>query len=258
MTLFVGTSGWQYRDWRGAFYPHDLPQGEWLEHYARRFRVVEVNSTFYRLPGRETFADWARRVPDDFVFAMKASRYLTHIKRLVDPASAVERLFEHAEPLGAKLGPVLVQLPPTLPFAPERLRATLDAVPPGARVAVEFREPGWFREESYALLAEHDAALCLADRGSRPETPVRRTASWGYVRFHAGRATPFPCYGRAALRSWAERVASLWSADADVYAFFNNDARACAPRDARQFALAARRAGLRPTRLPGAREVALA
>ncbi len=252
MTLYVGTSGWQYRHWRGTFYPRGVRQDDWLEYFAQHFATVEVNNTFYQLPERDTFADWAGRVPGDFVYALKFSRYLTHTKRLHDPSAAVDHFFARAEPLGDRLGPVLLQLPPTLGYEPDRLRATLDAMPPGVRVAVEFRHDAWFRDETYGLLREHDAALCLADRGSRPVTPLERTASWGYVRFHAGRASPEPCYGRTAVDSWAARIAARWSARADVYAFFNNDTRACALRDAHRFALAARRHGLHPTRVPSA------
>src|SRR5437588_7644333 len=125
MQVWLGTSGWQYRDWRGRFYPHDLPQARWLEHYAERFRTVEVNNSFYRLPSAETFAAWRRRTPDDFVFVVKASRYLSHIKRLLDPEEPVDLFVDHARHLGDKLGPVLLQLPPTMQVEHERLRRAL-------------------------------------------------------------------------------------------------------------------------------------
>lgn len=249
MGLFVGTSGWQYRDWRGPFYPPKLAQAKWLEFYVERFRTVEVNNTFYRLPPPETFAGWARRVPDDFVMVVKMSRYLTHVKRLRDAAEPVDRFFEHARPLGSKLGPVLVQLPPQLPADLPALDDTLARFPSGVRAAVEFRHPSWFTDDTAALLARHDAAFCLAD-SPRRRTPLWRTADWGYVRFHEGRASPPPCYGQRALQTWAERIAGLWPPSADVYAFFNNDHRACAIRDASVFAHAATRAGLHPTRVP--------
>ena len=256
MPLLVGTSGWQYNDWSGAFYPDGLRQADWLEYYAARFQTVEVNNAFYRLPEARTFADWARRTPDDFVVGVKVSRYLTHVKRLKAPAEPVRRFLSHARHLGPKLGPLLLQLPPNLSVDLDRLDRTLRRFPEDVRVAVEFRHQSWFVDEVRTLLAERRAALCLADSAYR-RTPVWRTADWGYLRLHGGRASPPPCYGRQALSAWAERLAEQWGAAADVYAFFNNDTRACALRDARVFAAAAERAGLRPTRVPIAGEVRL-
>jgi uncharacterized protein YecE (DUF72 family) len=255
--LYVGTSGWQYRDWRPGFYPKGLAQSGWLGHFADRFATVELNNSFYRLPERAGFERWREATPGDFVFAVKMSRYLTHVRRLRDPEESVRRFFERAEGLGEKLGPVLLQLPPNLPADLGRLAGTLDRVPPGVRVAVEPRDDSWFDDGLRSLLEERGAALCLAD-SPRRRTPVWRTADWGFVRFHEGRATPHPCYGERALATWAERIASLWDARADVFCYFNNDMRACAVRDAVAFAGLARRAGLRPTRVPETEEVRLA
>jgi uncharacterized protein YecE (DUF72 family) len=255
--LYVGTSGWQYRDWRDSFYPRELAQSGWLRHYADRFATVELNNSFYRLPERATFDAWRAATPDDFVLAVKMSRYLTHIRRLRDPEEPVRRFLERAGGLGEKLGPVLVQLPPTLQVDLARLADTLDRFPPGVRVAVEPRDDSWFEEELRTLLEDRGVALCLAD-SPRRATPVWRTAGWGFVRFHEGLATPRPCYGERALATWADRIASLWDDRADVFCYFNNDARACAVRDAVTFAGLAVRAGLRPTRVPAAGEVRLA
>jgi uncharacterized protein YecE (DUF72 family) len=252
--VLVGTSGWQYRDWRGRFYPDRLAQARWLEHYADRFATVESNNAFYRLPEPGTFESWAARTPPDFVMAVKASRYLTHIRRLRDPEEPVGRLLDRARRLGGKLGPVLLQLPPTLKADPAALDQTLRAFPAAVRVAVEPRHESWFGHEVRDLLAAHGAALCLAD-SPRRRTPLWRTADWTYLRLHQGTATPRPCYGRQALATWAGRLADLVGPDADVFVYFNNDPAGCAVRDARVFALAAARAGLRPTRVPAASEV---
>jgi uncharacterized protein YecE (DUF72 family) len=224
-----------------------------LEHYAARFQTVEINNAFYRLPEASTFRAWAERTPPDFVAGVKVSRYLTHIKRLKEPAEPVARFMERASHLGDKLGPVLVQLPPTLRRDVGALDETLRLFPSWVRVAVEFRHDSWFSDETYSLLGEHNAAFCLADSPHR-RTPICRTADWGYIRFHEGKASPRPCYGRAALDTWARRLAGLWDDSADVYAFFNNDPEGCAVRDARVFAGAAERAGLSATRVPEASE----
>lgn len=254
MPVWIGTSGWQYRDWRGSFYPADLSQARWLDHYAERFETVEVNNAFYRLPEAQTFANWRRRTPDGFMVVVKASRYLTHVKRLKDSAEAVTRLMDRARHLGDKLGPILLQLPPNLAADHESLDQTLACFGSGVRLTVEFRHASWFSAETERLLAARGAALCLAD-SPRRQTPVWRTAHWGYLRLHEGRAAPHPCYGAKALDSWAMRLAELWGPHDDVFVYFNNDAHACAVRDAIAFATAVRRVGLQATRVPARREV---
>ncbi|MCF3181767.1 DUF72 domain-containing protein [Streptomyces polychromogenes] len=252
MPVHVGTSGWQYEDWRGPFYPDGLPKRLWLEEYARRFATVENNNAFYRLPETGTFASWRERTPEGFVMAVKASRYLTHVKRLHDPEEPVHRLLEHAAGLGPRLGPVLLQLPPNLRADPAALDACLDCFPRTVRVAVEPRHPSWWDEEPRlrAVLEGHGSALCWADRWSRPVTPLWRTASWGYVRLHAGAASPPPRYGRQALDSWARRVADGWPDGEDVYVYFNNDQGGAAVADAVRFARAAEAHGRTVTRPP--------
>ena len=257
MTLWVGTSGWQYGSWKGTFYPPDLPRRSWLEHFSTRFRTVEVNTTFYRLPEAETFAVWAGRVPDDFVFACKLSRYLTHVKRLKDPEGPASLFLERCALLRRRMGPLLMQLPPNLAADTPLLADALDAFPRDVRVAVEFRHDSWFRDDVAEVLAQHGAALCLADRSSRVVGPLWRTAGWGYVRLHEGRGRPHPCYGDASLRSWAERIAGLWRPDEECFVYFDNDPLGCAVRDAVRFARVARAVGLRPTRTPTAAEVSV-
>ena len=229
--IVLGTSGWQYRDWRGRFYPDRLPQKKWLEHYAEQFCTVEINNAFYRLPERTTFEQWRERTPADFCFAVKMSRYLTHIKRLKDPEEPVRRFFSRADALGPKLGPVLFQLPPNLKRDTGLLDAALQLVPKGVRVTVEPRHDSWWVDDTRKVLERHDAALCWADRHSRPLTPLWTTASWGYLRMHEGRAEPWPRYGRTALKSWVRRISGLTCA----YVYFNNDPGGAAITDARAF-----------------------
>ncbi|MDH6124392.1 DUF72 domain-containing protein [Kitasatospora sp. GP82] len=249
MALFVGTSGWQYEDWRGPLY-RETPRRLWLEEYARHFATVENNNAFYRLPSAETFADWRRRTPEDFVMAVKASRYLTHLKRLHDPQEPVRRLCTAAEGLGPRLGPVLLQLPPTLRADATLLGDCLGCFPAGVRVAVEMRHASWWTPEIRTVLEHHRAALCWADREARPQSPLWRTADWGYLRFHAGLAHPAPRYGRQCLAHWADRIAAAWPDGAEVYVYFNNDLGGAAVLDATAFADLAARSGRTVTRTP--------
>jgi uncharacterized protein YecE (DUF72 family) len=246
--IYIGTSGWMYRDWRApdGLYPAKLPQRRWLEHYAGQFATVEINNAFYRLPERDTFRQWADRTPDDFRFAVKMSRYLTHVKRLKDPAEPVARFLDRAEPLGDKLGPVLLQLPPTLRADPEVLDATLARFPREVRTAVEPRHDSWWTDEVRDVLTRHGTALCWADRKGRPTTPLWETADFRYLRMHEGRARPWPGYGRAALGSWLERMAQ----GVPGYVFFNNDPGGAAVRDATALAAKARRRGVAVSRTP--------
>ncbi len=244
MPVMAGTSGWQYRDWRGTFYPPGVPQRRWLEHYAEQFATVENNGTFYRLPAQDTFASWRDRVPGDFVMTVKASRYLTHVRRLRDPAEPVRRLLAAAAGLGGRLGPVLLQLPPDLRADPDLLRDCLRQFPARLRVAVEPRHESWWTDEVRGVLAAANAALCWADRGGSALGPLWRTADWGYLRFHEGDGDPWPGYTDGTLGRWAERI----TGDDDVYAYFNNDQRGAAPRDAARLAAAVAARGGQVTR----------
>jgi uncharacterized protein YecE (DUF72 family) len=246
--IHVGTSGWQYDSWRDRFYPRDVPVRRWLEFYADRFATVEVNNAFYRLPERDTFADWRARTPDDFTITVKMSRFLTHVKRLRDPGEPVARFMDRAEALGGKLGPVLLQLPPTLVADADALDAVLAQFPARVRVAVEPRHESWFGPSIQDILVRRGAALCWADRLGRPLTPLWRTADWGYLRLHEGRATPRPRYGRRALASWLDRAADAFADREDVYVYFNNDPNGAALADASAFAAIAGRRGVAVTR----------
>lgn len=259
MTVYVGTSGWQYDDWRGIVYPEGVPKRLWLETYTELFDVVESNNAFYRLPERHTFASWAERTPNEFLFTVKMSRFLTHIKRLKDPEEPVRRFIERGAGLGRKLAAVLLQLPPTLTADLDALDRVLALFPRAVKVAVEPRHDSWWTDGTRALLERRGAALCLADgdlgsdevkrrRKSQPVSPLWRTAEWGYLRFHHGAARPDPCYGRGALERWADRLVDLYGRRTDVFVFFNNDGHGCAPANAHTFALALRRRGFDVTR----------
>jgi uncharacterized protein YecE (DUF72 family) len=247
--LWIGTSGWQYRDWRPGLYPAKLPQRLWLERFAEEFQVVEVNNAFYRLPERTTFQQWRERTPDDFRFAVKMSRYLTHIKRLNEPAEPVARFLSRADALGDKLGPVLLQLPPTLKADLAALDETLRQFPDGVQVAVEPRHESWWTDDVRRLLERHGAALCWADRHSRPLTPLWRTADFGYLRLHEGRAKPWPRYGRSALATWLDRIGEHLPG-VPTWVFFNNDPGGAAVTDAAAMAALAHRRGIELTRTP--------
>jgi uncharacterized protein YecE (DUF72 family) len=217
-----------------VLYPEGLPQRRWLEHFATQFACVEVNNAFYRLPERSTFEAWRDATPDGFLVAVKVSRYLTHIRRLKDPAEPVARLVERAAGLGDRRGPYLLQLPPNLRADVDRLDTCLAAFPDDARVAVEPRHESWWIDEVRQVLSDHGAALCWADRLGRPVTPLWATADWGYLRLHQGTAAEPPTsYGRTALSTWLDRIRDAWPAQADVFVFFNNDHAGAAVRNAR-------------------------
>jgi uncharacterized protein YecE (DUF72 family) len=229
--LRVGCSGWQYRHWKGSFYPAELRQADWFDHYASVFDTVEINNSFYRLPEAETFARWRNQSPARFLFAVKASRFLTHMKKLKDPDEPLERFLSHASRLGRKLGPVLYQLPPRWAPDIDRFRRFLDALPARRLHVVEFREPGWYCEEIYALLETRGVSMCLHDmKGS--ESPRRRVGPFLYVRFHGAGTKYGGRYRDEQLASWAEWLGEHRREGRDVYAYFNNDWGSHAPRDA--------------------------
>jgi uncharacterized protein YecE (DUF72 family) len=228
MDVVVGTSGWQYDDWKRRFYPADLAKRSWLEHFSAVFPIVEVNNTFYNLPKEETFVRWRQESADGFVFVIKASRFITHIRRLRDCREPVRLLWSRCRRLGHKMGPVLFQLPPTMKADVERLQSFIRVLPKTMRAAFEFRHDSWEDAAVHRVLDDAGCALVLADRpGWRvPETV---TGGWSYFRFHQGRRTG-PGYPRAKLRKYADRFAGM---DArELWVFFNNDPQGAAVRDA--------------------------
>lgn len=228
----VGCSGWNYPHWREVVYPRGCPQRRWLERYASLFDTVEVNATFYRLPSERAVAGWVEQTPSGFLFAVKASRYLTHVRRLRELPEGAARLYERLEPLrrSSKLGPVLWQLPESFHRDDERLAAALGALPEG-RHAFEFRHRSWFRPDVYALLRERGAALVIGDTPERPFQTLELTAGWTYVRFHHGRRGRRGSYSGAELEEWSDRI-SAWRSRVEVYAYFNNDQEGFAVRNA--------------------------
>jgi uncharacterized protein YecE (DUF72 family) len=229
MRLIVGTSGYSYKEWKGTFYPEDLPVAKMLPFYAQHFGSVEINNTFYRMPDAKMLAKWETEVPDGFTFVLKAPQRITHQKRLVGAGDDLRLLFEAAEALGNKLGPVLFQLPPFARKDALKLREFVEILPRDKRVAFEFRHDSWFDDEIYSILRDRDAALCAADTDevADPDSVVHSTASWGYLRL---RRTEYP--GNA-IAEWRRRVESQpWS---DAYVFFKHEDEGKGPVFAKQF-----------------------
>jgi uncharacterized protein YecE (DUF72 family) len=228
----VGCSGWNYASWKDEFY-EGKPARLWLDHYAQYFGTVEVNNTFYRLPLKTSVARWVEETPAKFVFALKASRYLTHVKRLTDLGSGVQRYYERLEPMARspKLGPVLWQLPANFRRDDERLGAALEALPPG-RHCFEFRHASWFVEPVYDLLRKHRAALVIGDRPEVKEFQSHElTADWTYVRFHYGSRGRRGNYSESELEEWARRFED-WRGEVEIFGYFNNDWEVFAVRNA--------------------------
>jgi uncharacterized protein YecE (DUF72 family) len=228
---YIGTSGWHYRHWVGPFYPEDMKPRGFLDYYSTRFRAVEINATFYRLPSLETLEAWRTSSPPDMVFACKASRYITHARKLTDPEGSFSRFFKTVEALGDKAGPVLFQLPPRWKVNVARLSAFLEMLPEGRRYAFEFRDESWFCSAVYEALARHDAAFCLYDIAGR-RSPIELTADFTYVRLHGPGGAYQGSYDGRTLSGWARRFRAWRGAGRDVFCFFDNDDSGYAPRNA--------------------------
>jgi uncharacterized protein YecE (DUF72 family) len=226
MILRVGTSGFSYKEWKGSFYPEDLPQSKFLSYYAQQFSTVEINNTFYRMPKPELLEGWAEQVGEDFRFVLKASRRITHQGRLKDVGDSVAYLYGVAGALGERLGPVLFQLPPYLKKDVERLRDFLGTLPGGARAAMEFRDESWHDPEVFDALRDHGVALCIAETGEEA-TPFEPTADWGYLRLRKVEYEP------GELRAWADRIkASGWN---ETYVFFKHEDEGTGPALGKRF-----------------------
>jgi len=229
--ILIGTSGWHYRHWVGPFYPKGTRPDAFLRHYAGQFPTTEINNTFYNLPAPDTFAAWRDATPPGFVFACKASRYITHMKKLRDPEAGGRRFFRAIEGLGDKRGPILFQLPPRWHVNLDRLAAFLDALPQDCRAAFEFRDESWFASDVYEALARHDAAFCIYDLAGRC-APMEVTAGFVYLRLHGPRGPYQGSYAEDALKAWAERCVTWRKTGHDVYCYFDNDERGYAVENA--------------------------
>lgn len=245
--ICIGCSGWQYRSWRGRFYPEDLPVNRWLSYYADHFNSVEINNSFYRLPEAATFERWRKATPPGFLVAVKASRFLTHLKRLREPESPLELLLGRAARLGPRLGPLLYQLPGTLTFDADRLRVFLDALPvvtkrlgadddvPKHRKfchVIEFRHRSWYRDDVYRWLADAGVALCLHDMSGSAITDMDASPAFVYVRFHGAHGRYRGSYADRVLEDWAAKLTSAERGGRAVFAYFNNDIEGAAPENA--------------------------
>jgi uncharacterized protein YecE (DUF72 family) len=230
-TAHIGCSGWEYKHWRGDFYPESLSRGRWFPHYASVFDTVELNNSFYRLPSERTMRAWRLQAPAGFIYAVKASRYLTHMRKLKDPDEPLALLFDRARDLGSHLGPVLYQLPPRWRPDLVRLQDFLEALPKDVRQAIEFREAAWYSEQTFDLLGQHNVALCLHDMNGSA-TPRLEVGPFVYVRFHGASAKYAGSYSHAQLDDWAGWFDTQLAQGKDVYAYFNNDVGGHAPRNA--------------------------
>jgi uncharacterized protein YecE (DUF72 family) len=229
--VLVGTSGWSYDHWRDRFYPPEMSSRDWLGCYAGQLRSVEINSTFYRLPSEDTLRAWRDAVPPDFVFSVKASRYITHTKKLRDPRQTLPPLLERIGLLGAKLGPILFQLPPRWRRNVDRLAEFLEALSSDFRYAFEFRDPSWLEDDILALLADHRAACCIYDLDGFLSPPFV-TGDFVYVRLHGPNGPYHGCYTEDALAQWRDTIAAWQAGGRDVYCYFDNDEAGYAPINA--------------------------
>jgi len=229
--LYIGTSGWSYKHWTDIFYPSDLPQSKWLKFYAGRFSTVEINRSFYRLPSKDTFEAWEKETPEEFIFAVKASRYITHLKKLKGTEEAVEKLLENARGLGRKLGPILFQLPANWHANISRLEDFIRLLPSHYSYAFEFRHGSWLQEGVYELLRSKNIALAITDSPNWP-TSFEVTASFAFIRLHGGRILYASKYSDAELSKWAKIIKDLLSRDLAVFVYFNNDAYGYAVQNA--------------------------
>ncbi|MFC1480447.1 DUF72 domain-containing protein [Candidatus Omnitrophota bacterium] len=230
-SLYIGCSGWNYNHWKGLFYPEKSSRGSWFREYSTVFSTVEINNTFYRLPSTSTFRKWRAQAGRGFIYSVKANRFITHMKKLKDPARPVKRFLERVRILKGHLGPVLFQLPPHWSVNMERLDAFTDILPGDLQYVFEFRDSSWYDEDIYQMLSRKRMSMCLHDMAGS-QAPLMSVGPVCYVRFHGTTGQYGGKYRTASLRKWAGFMKKAMAEGRDVYAYFNNDAEANAPRDA--------------------------
>ncbi len=231
-TCHIGTSGWHYDHWKGPFYPEKFPPDKMLSFYSRRFKTVEINNSFYKLPDKKTFKQWFKIVQGDFLFAVKASRYITHMKKLKDPKEGLTNFFNNVGSLKNKLGPILFQLPPRWHLNLGRLESFLDQLPKKQRCAFEFRDHSWFDENVYRTLAKHNASFCIYELAGQ-KSPEEVTADYVYVRLHGPESNAYEGkYSIKRLKTWAGKFKKWMQQGKDIYCYFDNDQKGFAVENA--------------------------
>lgn len=233
--IYIGTSGWVYEGWKNSFYPEGLPSKDFMSFYVDQFRTTEINTSFYHLPKPESVRKWAKTAPFDFIFSVKASRYITHMKRLKDPKEPLHKFFKNMKPLGKKAGPYLFQLPPSFKINLERLETFLKALPPSKRKqsTIEFRHKSWLVDDTYDLLRDYNCVLCISDLAGF-QTPEVVTGDFVYWRLHGPEKAYQGSYNSQKLSAYAKKFRGHMKDGRDVYCYFDNDQKACAPHDAQR------------------------
>ena len=229
--IYIGTAGWNYKHWQGVFYPQDLAQSKWLDYYVDYFSTVEINNSFYNLPKPKTLEKWYNSVPDDFEFSVKASRYITHMKKLKAPRDAVKRFINHMKSLKGKSAVILFQLPPRWKFNGERLRSFIKLLPDDYLYTFEFRDKSWWNEETFEILESNNSAFCIYELAGT-HTPLQITADFVYLRLHGPDGAYEGSYDQATLEQWADKFEQWLGDEHSIYCYFDNDQNGYAVKNA--------------------------
>jgi len=229
--IHIGTSGWYYAHWRGNFYPDEINSSEFLNYYIKKLNTVEINNSFYRLPDKSTLKDWHKKTPDNFIFSAKASRYITHVKKLKDPKKSTKKFFKTVEVLGKKLGPILFQLPPSWRPNPERLDNFLKVLPEKYKYTFEFRNSKWFNKKTYGILKKHKAAFCIYHLAGKL-SPKENTADFIYIRLHGPKGAYEGSYKKSDLKKWVKNFLRWNKEGKEIFCYFDNDQAGFAVKNA--------------------------
>ncbi len=229
--IHIGTSGWSYQHWKGNFYPENLKENDFLNYYSKQFHTVEVNNTFYHLPEEKTIKNWTDCVPDNFIFSVKASRYITHLKKLKDAKEPVNNFLKLIETFGNKTGPILFQFPPHFSFNAERLGEFINILPKNQRYTFEFRDPNWFNDLTYEFLKDNNIAFCIYYMGET-ESPTQITSDFVYIRFHGAENLGAGGYSDEKLKEFAKNIKNYYDQGKEIFCYFNNDEAGYAVKNA--------------------------